>query len=92
MKFKAVPFRALPCNLEVFEVNGRAAEKDDFGYSEDWDSYSAEPYGCGDMTFVPYKVPPEGVLKKYEITEEEWGTVAESLKETLYVGQCGWCV
>lgn len=35
MEVKIKPFRALPCALETFFINGIRADKDDFGMGQD---------------------------------------------------------
>lgn len=85
------PFRALPCCLEVFIINGRNAELEDFGNMEDHDIESAEPYGRGDMWFES-KLPTTEVLQRYNITANEYITICMELRNKLYVGNCGWCV
>lgn len=71
MKLVIKPFHSLPCQLEVFTINGKNADKDDFGDMYDHDAESAEPYSCADMQFDP-KPPTEEVLDKYNLTEEEY--------------------
>lgn len=85
------PFHALPCRLEVFTINGKGADQDDFGDMHDHDAESAEPYACADMHFDP-KPPTEEVLNRYNITEEEYYNICNELECKLCVGSCGWCV
>lgn len=91
MKINIKPFHALPCRLEVFTINGKSAEQDDFGSMYDHDTESAEPYACADMHFEP-KPPTKEVLEKYNITEEEYCNICDELENKLCVGRCGWCV
>lgn len=79
------------CATKVFEINGIKADSDDFGYMCDVDPDNAEPYGCGDMRFVP-KPPSDDVLKEYNITKEEYNEICAELEEKLSFGCCGWCV
>ena len=79
------------CETKVFEINGIKAEHEDFGWKGDLDRANAEPYGCGDMTFVP-KEPNADVLKKYNITVEEYNEICAELALKLSFGCCGWCV
>lgn len=58
------PFHSLPCCLEVFTINGKGAEQNDFGDMYDHHAGSTEPYVCADMHFDP-KPPTKEVLKKY---------------------------
>lgn len=79
------------CELEKFEINGIRAEWKEFGDKFDADSENAEPYGCGNMIFVP-KPPSTEILKKYDITAEEYDNICNELQEGLSFGCCGWCV
>lgn len=85
------PFYALPCSLEVFTINGKGADPDDFGDMYDHDTESSEPYACTDMHFDP-KSPTKKVLDKYNITKEEYYNICNELECKLHVGCCGWCV
>ena len=85
------PFHSLPCELEVFTINGIAANSMDFGDVYDHNEKSKEPYGCGNMYFEP-KLPTSEVLQRYNITIDEYNTICMELRNKLYVGRCGWCV
>nr|UVN09371.1 MAG: hypothetical protein [Bacteriophage sp.] len=43
------------------------------------------------MHFEP-EPPTEIVLRKYNITEEEYYSICDELENKLHVGRCGWCV
>jgi hypothetical protein len=87
------PYYALPCELETFTINGKDAYKDDFGYSTNsGDGLNILEYGCGNMKFISYDTPIEGLLEEYEITMNEYNKICEMLEAKLYVGECGWCV
>lgn len=73
-------------------VNNIKLYKNDFGEQYDTDPDSAEPYGCGNMKFIPYDYVKEETLSKYNITEQEYRKIQERLKEVLSFGKCGWCV
>ena len=79
------PFHSLPCRLEVFTINGKSAEQNDFGDMYDNDVESAEPYACADMHF-DQKPPTEEVLNRYNITEEEYYNICNELEYKLCVG------
>ena len=49
MKLIIKPFHALPCELEVFTINGSAADYRDFGNAFDHNEKERKPYGCGNM-------------------------------------------
>lgn len=85
------PFNALPCNLQVFIINGKEANQNDFGEAYDHDEENAESYGCGNTYFEP-KSPTKEVLDKYNITEEEYYNICNELEDKLHVGGCGWCI
>ncbi len=79
------------CETKKFVVNGIEARHEDFGYKGDVEPENAEPYGCGNMLFLPKK-PSEDVLKKYNITEAEYEEICGELASKLSFGCCGWCV
>lgn len=79
------------CATRTFTINGIVANKDDFGDQYDTDPYSAEAYSCGDMRFIPFDEPKEGVLERYGITKEEFDTIKWALESSLSFGRCGWC-
>lgn len=91
MEINIKPFHALPCRLEMFTINGKSAEQEDFGDIYDHDIESAEPYACANMYFES-KPPTKEVLDKYNITEEEYCNICDELEDKLCVGSCGWCV
>lgn len=91
MELVIKPYHALPCHLEVFTINGKSADIEDFGDVYDHDKENAEPYGCGDMYFES-KLPTEGVLQRYNITANEYIIICMELRNKLYVGKCGWCI
>ena len=80
------------CELVHTEINGVEVEVDDFGCKRDMNPKKAEPYGCGNMKFTPHKEVKEEVLKKYNITEEEYRMIQERLKKILSFGYCGMCI
>lgn len=45
------PYHGLPCELEIFTINGKAADSNDFGDVFDHNERIKEPYGCGDKHF-----------------------------------------
>ena len=78
------------CELKTFEVNGIEANECDFVFKYDHDIDSAEDYGCGNMA-CDINNPAKKVLKKYNITEEEFFKIAERVDELVSFGNCGWC-
>jgi hypothetical protein len=87
MELKLEIFGAL-CSTSEFEINGIAADSDDFGDQDDHDQENAEDYACGDMRFER-KASTADVLDKYKITEDEYQEIAEKLEDGL---SFGWCV
>lgn len=82
------PYNALPCHLQVFEINGIKAYEGDFGES---DSSPDGNWGCDYHIFCPYEEPKDDVLEKYNITIDEYKEICEKLEIKLDVGPCGWC-
>ena len=78
------------CQLAEFKINGINAYYEDFGTKEDTRPQEAEPYGCGNMQFIP-KAADADVLEKYGIDEQEYITICDAL-QCLSFGRCGWCV
>ena len=81
-----------PCACEIFEINGKSAEVEDFGRVTDIMPEMAEPYGCGCRQFIPDKNKAEEAIKTYGITIDEFNEVCDKLEEELFVGSCGLCV
>lgn len=96
---KIVAYGALPCEAQVFEINGVSGSKSDFGYNSDVGSFDYE-YGewddenwaCADNQFIARDEVDLEVLEKYGITEDEYREVQSQLAEQFCVGGCGWCV
>ncbi len=90
MKLKLEIFDSL-CATELFVVNGINADSCDFGIQGDNGEDDEEDYGCGNMVFER-KADTNEILKKYNITKEEYEKIAEKLERRLSFGCCGWCV
>ena len=78
------------CSLRRFTVNGIEAKEDYFVKKRDIDPSNAPDYGCGNMQ-ATVRPAAEEVLKKYNITLEEYTTIAEDVAEKLSFGRCGKC-
>lgn len=91
MELVIEPFDALPCELEIFTINGKSANSFDFGETFDHINGEKEVYGCYNMYFEP-NPPAKEVLHKYNIIEEEYYKICNELEDKLYVGHCEWCV
>lgn len=87
-----VPYGGLPCEAQEFTVNGVDADKSDFGQQLDLAQDSAEDYACGSNQFVPFESVDAEVLRKYNISEEDYRWIQTKLEGRFYVGSCGWCV
>ena len=87
------PFSALPCELEIFTINGINANQRDFGKTYDAEKDNAENYCCGCMMFERCKdrVDKKTTMEKYSLSWEEYDEICELLEEVLYVGYCSWC-
>lgn len=73
-------------------INNTPLSYNDFGEKYDTEPESAEPYGCGNMQFIPFEDVKKSTLEKYNLNEKEYRKVQEKLKEVLSFGYCGWCV
>lgn len=54
MKLVIEPMNTLPCRLEVFAINGKNANQNDFVYAYDHDIENAETDTCSDMQIENY--------------------------------------
>nr|DAR87641.1 MAG TPA: Golgin subfamily A member 7/ERF4 family [Caudoviricetes sp.]DAX62841.1 MAG TPA: Golgin subfamily A member 7/ERF4 family [Caudoviricetes sp.] len=88
MKLEIRVYSSLPCEDEVFTINGIEASKDDFG---EVNVEGIGNYSCLLMGFTP-KMPKQGVLDKYKITLDEYEEIIEQLNDTFCYGKCSWCV
>nr|DAQ28021.1 MAG TPA: Golgin subfamily A member 7/ERF4 family [Caudoviricetes sp.] len=88
MKLEIRAYSGLPCEDEVFTINGIEASKDDFG---EVNMEGIGNYSCLLMGFMP-KMPKESVLKKYNISLNDYEEIVEQLNELFSYGKCSWCV
>lgn len=80
------------CALEIFVINDRRADASDFGEGKDVAPWAADEYGCGNRQFTPFARPRDvKILKKYDITEEQFAKIADELAASLSFGKCSWC-
>lgn len=91
MKIVIKPYSALPCEAEIFTINGMKADKDDFGEKN---SMSDGNYGCSYNYFEGNynKKHIAEICSKYGITELEYLEVVKELESIFHVRSCGWCV
>ena len=92
MKLTIKPYRSLPCELEIFTINGIDAYQGDFGTAKDTRLDIAPDYGCGRREFIPDRNNASDCMKKYNITIDEFNQICDELEDKLYVGTCCWCV
>ena len=91
MNLKIKTYGAL-CSLEIFTINGIDADYEDFGDKYDHSPETADAYCCGDMRFDPFDNVNWPILKKYNITEDEYFEICSKLENELSWGSCGWCL
>ena len=79
--------------LNCFTINGKDADYTDFGELTDISPDTADKYGCGNMSFVPYKDKDtiNEIISKYGITEDEFYAIIDDLSSALYIGKCNMC-
>ncbi len=77
--------------LECPRINGVELEESDFGEKYDTSPETAEPYGCGNMQFIPFEEVKQETLEKYNLTELEYRVIQKKL-DCLSFGSCGLCV
>lgn len=90
MELKIKTHHALPCRTEIFTINGKSADQNDFGYAYDHDIENAETDTCSDMQFE-FKFITKEILDKYNITEKEYRVICYELKRVLREGKCDGC-
>lgn len=88
MQLEITPKEDQPCMLLTFTINGKDADMDEFGYSNTYGDMDA--YRCCTI-FIPYEIPDHNLLKKYEISKDEYREICEKLRDKLRVTDCGWC-
>ena len=92
MELVIKPYHGLPCELEIFTINGIKANQRDFGNNEDRAPEEGDIYGCGHRTFEADRHKASKCMKKYNITIDEFNKICDELEDKLYVGACGWCI
>ena len=95
MKIEAIPYGALPCNLQVFNIKGIFCVQEWF-IEMDSDPFpeECEGYDCHNKHAVPLDLEKvkSNIEGKIKLEDEEIKKVQEILMEVLNVGDCGWCV
>ena len=84
-------YKWLPCELEVFTINGINADRDDFGYL---DGYCGEyeDYSCLGRIFIIEEDKKEEAMLKYHLTETEYDIICSKLKNECYIDECCYCI
>ena len=82
-------YRSL-CSLEIFRINDIEADYEDFGQLRDICPECRPDYGCGYMKFI-VKDPHSEVLKKYNISVDDYEVICDKLDSVLSFGRCAWC-
>jgi predicted metal-binding transcription factor (methanogenesis marker protein 9) len=80
----------MPCDVRSLKINDVEASYHDFIELQDHDKTNAPQYGCGDMKATPIQSTPE-VLKRYNITQEEYDEITKKLCAKLKIGYCSKC-
>jgi len=90
MEYTAKVFPYL-CSLRVFIINDIKADQDDFITQRDegYDIYNNFG-GCYNMKAEP-KESSQDILNKYNITKDEYYTIAEDISNKLSFGECDYC-
>ena len=77
------------CEAELI-VKGKKADIEDFGDDDDINPELAPEFGCGNRFFQVWEESPE-ILKKYNITVEEYDEIGATLQKWLTIGCCDDC-
>ena len=79
------------CDVEEFTVKGKPADEEEFGKHEDENpEYAQLPLCCGNMLFTAWE-PADDILKKYDLTMDEYWEVCYWLDKALSFGSCDQC-
>ena len=88
MKVVIKPYKGSPCDVEIFTINGKEADLDDFGEVKKGD---IGRYQC-ELSGFAAKMPSSVILDKYQITVDEYAEIVEKLNAAFDYGTCTWCV
>ena len=73
------------------KINDVELDYTDFGKKYDLSPENCGIYGgCGNMRFVPFTEINPDILKKYNITAQEYKKIQKKL-DCLSFGKCSWC-
>lgn len=87
MVFDFKTYKDLPCEIEVFRVNGVRAELDDFCILVVDQSQGCF---CNIRGIYPFS-PKDSVLNKYKISHEEYQEILSRIESSFDYGHCSWC-
>lgn len=79
------------CDVDEFTVKGKPVDEEEFGRHEDEHPEWGELDCCGDMEFTAYE-PDDEILKKYDLTKDEYLEVCYWLDKALSFGGCDRCL
>jgi hypothetical protein len=95
MKIEITPCDGLPCQPDIFQVNGIDMDLDYFGkYKSDPCPDDCEGYDCHNKRFSCYDINiiRKNIEDKINLTDEEIKTICQKLTEIFNVGNCGLCI
>jgi len=78
------------CTLDIFEINNKSANIEDFVDLYDHKAEMADDYCCEDMR-ADILPATEKILQKYNITKAEYYKIALVIAEKMNIGACGDC-
>lgn len=94
--YRIVPYKALPCELSLFTIRGRKADKSDFGAGKNVGGPSGyediDRWGCSDYRWRRDETKRQKAMHKYGITSDEFDIICDALESALTVGMCGECI
>lgn len=94
--YRIVPYNALPCELSLFTIKGREADKSDFGDGADVGDPPVDEdldlWGCSDYRWCRDETKCQEAMHKYGITSDEFNIICDALESALTVGICELCI
>lgn len=96
MDLELKSYYALPCEMEIFTINGQEAEVSDFGFTSRYSTAdndeAMERWGCPHRVWRRNIDTCEMALHKYNITYSDWNLICDKLECMLTFDNCGWCI
>lgn len=96
--FSVRPMFALPCVINEFTIKKKSAVLKEFGHYEEGDKSECSDsnvakWGCYKKHFVTLTYDQnQNVVKKYNLTEDEYKELTKYLETVFNIGTCKWCV